>query len=85
MTATNSECLFVALVIQYAMRMRHIDICGFSGSTVFLHIISLRHDFRKRFLNTKCVLIYSTTLVWNIFPSKKNWQRYDKKRLVVSM
>jgi len=63
MTTTNSERVSVALVIQYAMRMRHIDICGSSGSTVFLNIISLRHDFRKRFLNIKCVLIYSTTLV----------------------
>jgi len=33
-------CVFVALVIQYAMRMRHIVIFGLSGSRVFFQIIS---------------------------------------------
>ena len=37
---TYSECVFVALCIQHAMRMRHIVICGLSDSTTFLHIIS---------------------------------------------
>jgi hypothetical protein len=39
-TITYSKCVFVALVIQHAMRMRHIVICGPSGSTVFFHNIS---------------------------------------------
>ena len=30
----------VALIVQHAMRMRHIVICALSGSTVFSHIIS---------------------------------------------
>jgi len=33
-------CVFVALGIQHAMRMRHIVICGLSESTIFSHIIS---------------------------------------------
>ena len=37
---TYSECVFVDLGIQNIMCMRHIVICGLSGSTVFLHIIS---------------------------------------------
>ena len=32
----------------------------------------------KSLLNIKCVLIFSTTFVWNISHSKKNWARYDQ-------
>ena len=34
------ECVFVALVIQQAMRMRNIVICGLPGSKIFFHIIT---------------------------------------------
>jgi hypothetical protein len=37
---TQPKCLFVALGIQHAMRMRLIAICGLSGSTIFFQIIS---------------------------------------------
>ena len=37
---TASVCVFVALGIEHAMRMRHIVISGLSGSTVFFHIVS---------------------------------------------
>ena len=46
-----------------------------------------RHDFRgekKLFDHKMCVLIFSTTLVWNILPSStKNCARYDKKCILV--
>jgi len=46
---TYSECVFLALVIQYAMRTRHIFTYDLSGSTIYFHIIShKRHDFRKK-------------------------------------
>jgi hypothetical protein len=37
---TYTECVFIAVGIQHAMRMRHFIICELSGSTLFCHIIS---------------------------------------------
>jgi len=37
---THSECVCVALVIQHAMRVRHIVICCLSGSIIFFHIVT---------------------------------------------
>ena len=48
MTITQSESVFVALGIQRAKRMRHNVIYGLSGPTICFHIISQRHDFRKK-------------------------------------
>jgi len=35
-TVTYSVCVSIVLDIQYAVRMRHIIICGLSGYTIFL-------------------------------------------------
>jgi hypothetical protein len=37
---TYHECVFVALGIQHAMRMRHSVICGLPGSLILFDIIS---------------------------------------------
>jgi hypothetical protein len=37
---TYSKCGSAAVGIQHAKRMRHIVVCGLSGSTIFLHIIA---------------------------------------------
>jgi hypothetical protein len=45
---TYSECLFVALSIQHAMRTRHIVICGLPPSTIIFHIISQTTLLQKK-------------------------------------
>ena len=39
-SVTHYKCVFVALGIQHALRVRHFVICGLLGSTIFFHIIS---------------------------------------------
>jgi hypothetical protein len=54
---------------------------------IFFILSHRRHDFRdrereretdRRLLNINCVLIFSTTFVWNISHSK-NWASHDQK------
>ena len=39
------ECVFVALVIQYAMRMRHMVICSLFGTKYFSTVSYKQHGF----------------------------------------
>jgi len=56
----------LALFIQHAnciFSARHcIVICGLSGSTFFFKLIYKRHDFGKKFLKIKFVVIFHTNL-----------------------
>jgi hypothetical protein len=68
------QCVSVPLVIQNATRMRHIVICGLSGSTIFFPTLSHKqHEILRLKIVTghkMCVLIFTTTFVCDISRSK---------------
>jgi hypothetical protein len=80
-SVTYSECVFVSLVIQLAMRNRPI-IWSSVACLVFPYFYTLPHkwhDFRKEIADHKmCVLRFYKTLGWNISHSKKKLGRHHK-------
>ena len=74
---TCSDYVFVALGIQHVTRIRHIFICGLSGCTIILTASHKRHDLRKKLLNLKCVLIFSTKFCLRHFSF---WGRGERER-----
>ena len=58
----------MALVIQHAMDMRHVAICGLSDSTVlFLRNLLNGTTFWKMLPNLKCVFFILSTIFSQIF------------------
>jgi hypothetical protein len=83
---TYSECVSVALVIQHAMRVRYIVVCGLSGCTVFFpHYLIIDTIFEeKNLLDTKCVFWFSLQLLSETFLSLRSIKRdMIKKCLLV--
>jgi Na+/citrate or Na+/malate symporter len=66
-TQTYSELVFVALVIQHGMRMRHTVMWPVRFSRIFLHCLIngtiLKKKRKKTFEHKMCVLIFSTTFL----------------------
>jgi hypothetical protein len=57
-------CVFVALVIQHVMRLRHIVICCLSCCTILFHIILTQGTiFGEKMTREICLVIFSTTFV----------------------
>jgi hypothetical protein len=75
MNITQTECVFVALGLQLAERMRHIVICALPRYTMYFHIISQTARFSKKLLNTKCVFLFSVQLLSETFLIVKITQR----------
>jgi hypothetical protein len=76
----HSECVFVALVIQHATRVRHIDICDCLALPHFFTLSHKRQEFRGgKTVNMNYVLIFCTNFVCNVSHTKKYSARYDHK------
>ena len=80
--------VFVAVVIQHAICMCCIAL-SCAASLALWHFSKLsheRHNFQKKVLGHKmCVLLLSTTFVWNVSHSKKHSMRWYHKCINVFM
>ena len=80
------ESVFVALVIQYTMRVRHIVICDVSGYTIFYHIISITYFERVFVSNTQCVCIILSSVACpdpQHFPTLSDKRRNFRKKNII--
>ena len=70
MRITKPDCVFVALVIQNAVRMRYITICSLPCCTRLSTLSPKRHDFpkkKKKVIEHKIVFQFSRQLLSELF------------------
>jgi len=81
---TYCECVFVALVIQYAMRMRQLSSVACLALQYFSRLSHKRHDLKKEIYWTQNVCFdFVYNFVWNISHCKNKWARHDQKCILV--
>ena len=81
-----SECVSVAVGIQHAMRMRHIVICGLSGSIISVHIVLQTAWFlgeKKGYWTIKLCFYFLYKFFSKIPHSKKNPARCCNESLLL--
>jgi hypothetical protein len=84
---TYSQCVSLAVIIQYAMCMRHSILSSVVSPAVqyFSTLSHKTHNFGGKIFGTWNVLIFSTIFTWNIYHSNKNSTRYYHKCILVFM
>ena len=65
----------------------YIANCGLSECTIFFHIMQKkpRYSTKKSIEHKMCIMIFSTSFVWNISHSKRNRTRYDQTCILTAM